>query len=395
MQSWQVAVLTGLGAAPWVVKPLYGFISDTVPIFGYRRRSYLIICGILGAASWLAMSAVVSSSSFACAMLVVGSLGTACSDVVVDSIVVERCRGAPQSTAGSLQSLCWGSAAVGGIVSAYFSGSLVQAWGTRGVFACTAIFPLLVTLSAAFISEQPVAALGSKPGQGTSNGHPLKVQAHALWAAVQQRSILYPAIFTFCWQATPAADTAFFYFETNQLGFTPEFMGRIRLAGSIASLIGVGIYNYSLKDVSLKKMFLWTALFGCALGMTQLILITGLNEQWGIRNEYFVLGDSVILTVLGQVSFMPVLVLAARSCPEGVEATLFATLMSILNGGAMTGSALGALLTKAFGITATDLHNLAALVFLCNLSSLLPLPLLRLLPEGSTREQMHDAEEQE
>ena len=29
---------------------------------------------------------------------------------------------------------------------------------------------------------------------------------------------------------------------------------------------------------------------------------------------------------------MPILVLAARLCPEGVEATLFATLMSILNG---------------------------------------------------------------
>ena len=40
--------MTGLGAAPWVVKPLYGFLSDTVPIFGYRRRSYLIICGLLG-----------------------------------------------------------------------------------------------------------------------------------------------------------------------------------------------------------------------------------------------------------------------------------------------------------------------------------------------------------
>lgn len=34
-----------------------------------------------------------------------------------------------------------------------------------------------------------------------------------------------------------------------------------------------------------------------------------------------------------QASFMPILVLAARLCPEGVEATLFATLMSILNGG--------------------------------------------------------------
>jgi hypothetical protein len=38
---------------------------------------------------------------------------------------------------------------------------------------------------------------------------------------------------------------------------------------------------------------------------------------------------------------MPVLVLAARLCPEGVEATLFATLMSILNGGAFVGSFLG------------------------------------------------------
>ncbi len=30
---------------------------------------------------------------------------------------------------------------------------------------------------------------------------------------------------------------------------------------------------------------------------------------------------------------MPILVLAARLCPEGVEATLFATLMSFSNGG--------------------------------------------------------------
>jgi hypothetical protein len=43
-----VAFLTSFAAFPWVVKPLYGFLSDTVPIFGYRRRSYLVICGALG-----------------------------------------------------------------------------------------------------------------------------------------------------------------------------------------------------------------------------------------------------------------------------------------------------------------------------------------------------------
>ena len=47
----QVAFLTSFAAFPWVVKPLYGFLSDTLPIFGYRRRSYLIICGLLGTSS--------------------------------------------------------------------------------------------------------------------------------------------------------------------------------------------------------------------------------------------------------------------------------------------------------------------------------------------------------
>jgi hypothetical protein len=32
----QVAVLTGLAGLPWVIKPVYGFISDSIPLFGYR-----------------------------------------------------------------------------------------------------------------------------------------------------------------------------------------------------------------------------------------------------------------------------------------------------------------------------------------------------------------------
>jgi hypothetical protein len=47
---------------------------------------------------------------------------------------------------------------------------------------------------------------------------------------------------------------------------------------------------------------------------------------------------------------------------QGVEATLFATLMSILNGGAFTGSALGSGLTAMFGVTATDFKLLAPLI---------------------------------
>lgn len=33
----EVAALSGLFTLPWVLKPLYGFLSDGVPLFGYRR----------------------------------------------------------------------------------------------------------------------------------------------------------------------------------------------------------------------------------------------------------------------------------------------------------------------------------------------------------------------
>lgn len=81
---------------------------------------------------------------------------------------------------------------------------------------------------------------------------------------------------------------------------------------------------------------------------------------------------------------MPVLVLAARLCPEGMEATLFATLMSVSNGGSVLGGLLGAGLTQVFGVTKDRFDNLALLIILCNLSSLLPLPLLGLLPRDNS-----------
>ncbi|MFW6367867.1 MAG: hypothetical protein ACOCZG_01790, partial [Halothece sp.] len=33
----EVSALTGVAVLPWVIKPLFGFLSDGLPILGYRR----------------------------------------------------------------------------------------------------------------------------------------------------------------------------------------------------------------------------------------------------------------------------------------------------------------------------------------------------------------------
>ncbi|KAK6130149.1 hypothetical protein DH2020_036065 [Rehmannia glutinosa] len=382
----ETAIISGVSSLPWLVKPLYGFISDYLPLCGYRRRSYLVLSGLLGAFSWSLMATLVDSKYGVAFCILLGSLSVAFSDVVVDSMVVERARGESQSVSGSLQSLCWGSSAFGAIVSSYFSGSLVGAYGVRFVFGLTALLPLITSAVAVLVKEQPVPrsarahdVLSDSTGFLASSKNSI-VQ---LWGAVKQPNVFLPTLFIFLWQATPQSDSAMFYYITNRLGFTPEFLGRVKFVTSVASLVGVGVYNGFLKAIRLRKIFLVTTVIGSALGMTQVLLVTGLNRQLGISDEWFAIGDSLIITVLGQVSFMPVLVLAAKICPEGMEATLFATLMSISNGGSVLGGLIGAGLTQLFGVTKDRFDNLTFLIILCNLSSLLPLPLLGLLPEDT------------
>ena len=98
-------------------------------------------------------------------------------------------------------------------------------------------------------------------------------------------------------------------------------------------------------------------------------------------------GDDVALAIFGELAFLPTLVLAARICPPGVEAVLFATLMSIFNGASAVGTEIGAALTKYLGVTGSNFDNLGLLTIICNLSSLYPLVFLGWLDDiGSTGE---------
>lgn len=375
----EVSSLLGIVALPWVIKPVFGFVSDGLPIFGYRRRPYLILSGILGTISWLSMATIVHTPLAAVSAIALGSLSVAVSDVIVDSLVVERARVESQADAGSLQSLCWGTSAFGGLITAYLSGWLLEHFTTRTVFFITATFPLIVSFVAWFIAESRISNTESDSNY-LSNWSTVSNQVKQLRQAITQKTIWLPTAFIFIWQATPTADAAFFFFTTNELGFEPEFLGRVRLVTSIASLVGVWIFQRFLKTIPFRVIFGWSTVLSAVLGMTMLLLVTHANRELGIDDRWFSLGDSLVLTVMGQIAYMPVLVLAARLCPPGVEATLFALLMSVSNLASLCSYQLGAFLMRGFGITQNNFDLLWLLVVIANVSTLLPLPFLTWLP---------------
>jgi len=374
----QVSALLGITILPWMVKPLFGLLSDGLPIFGYRRRPYLILSGILGTIAWLSLATVVHTAMTAIVAITLSSLSVAISDVIVDSLIVERARGESQVEAGSLQSLSWSAIALGNIITAYLSGVLLEYVTTRTVFGITALFPLIVSAVAWLIAESPVSKAMEENNR--SNHSTVKHQLEQIRKAVTQKAIWLPTAFLFIWQAMPSSDSAMFFFTTNELHFQPEFFGRINLATSFASLVGIWIFQRFLKNVPFRVMFAWSNLISVALGMTTLLLVTHINRTLGIDDHWFNLSDSLILTVVEKIAYMPVLVLAARLCPPGVEATFFALLMSVTNLAALLSQEMGAVLTYGLGISETSFDALWLLVVIMNIIKLTPLLFLNWLP---------------
>jgi len=395
----EVASMVGITMLPWTVKPLYGLISDGFPVFGYRRRPYLLLSSVLGIFAWSSMALWVSTPFWAIAMIAVGSLSLAFSDAIIDALIVQRARLETDGDAGSLQSFSWMASSVGAIASAYLSGYFLEHFGARFVFEVTAILPLLVGIAAFAIADPRMSTVYiaapdiPKNNLETNNLEPttlsrnsqrwmsLKFNLLQLRQAFTNKAIWLPTAFLFFWQATPSADTAFFYFTTNELHFNPEFLGTIRFFASWAGLLGVWLFQRFFKAVPTRKIFFWTTIISTLLGLTSLLLVTHVNRLLGIDDRWFSLGDSLILTIAGRIAFMPVLVLAARICPEGIEATLFAVLMSVINISALCSFQLGAGLTHLLGVTESNFNNLWLLILIANISSLLPLPLLSWLPD--------------
>mmetsp|Transcript_2775 Transcript_2775/g.8101 ORF Transcript_2775/g.8101 Transcript_2775/m.8101 type:complete len:497 (-) Transcript_2775:47-1537(-) len=366
-----LAALTGLASAPWVVKPLYGLLSDSTPLLGYRRKSYLALSGVLGALSFAAMATVASGATEALLFAnLVASAAVALSDVVVDSLVVEKAR--DEAEAASLQSVAWGSRYVGAIGAALLSGEAIRVLGARGCFGATALLPLLLTAVALTVREPP-----SERADGAAWREAGAVLGR-LRDALLSPEILRPAAFLFLWQATPNCGSAFFFFSTASvdaggLGFDPDFLGRASAAGSVAGLVGVAAYNGLFKEARLSSVILWSSVASAIIGLAPLALVSHANRAWGLDDRLFSLGDDVIQSALGEVGFLPLLVLAAKICPPGIEGALFAALMSIFNLGGIVSTEAGALLTDAFHVSETDFSNLSPLIFTCAASSLLPL----------------------
>jgi folate/biopterin transporter len=368
-----LSTVTSLTALPWTIKPLYGFLSDGWPIFGYRRKPYIIIAGAVGSVSWFCMAVFVNDVWFGFACMFFGSMALSVCNVIAEGMLVEKSRGQTQEFASQLQAFVHGAQAVGGIIAAYFGGFLLSYLADRHMFMLCCLFPLTFVIVAFMIEEERF------DGDVTAIRQDMAGKLLELWEAFKHPQIFKPVLFVFMLNATPATGATWFYFYTNTLHFSSSFMGTINVVGAICSLGGVVIFGKFLANTPFRPILIWSTIISTVFGLTQLILVFRWNAGY-IPDGAFCVGESAILAILGWINTMPILVLAARLCPIGMEATMYALIMSINNLGGVVGGQFGAAITLGLGITENNLDNFWILVLICNLSTVLPLVFIGWIP---------------
>lgn len=377
----QVALLGSISIIPWSIKPVYGFLSDRQPIWGFRRKPYLFLAGIMGAFGYFSMATWVNSFGTVVVALLISGMGFALADVIVDGIVAEKSRN--QKIAGKLQSICRAAIMLGALTVAYMSGILVEEIGPRNVFFITGTLPLLTSFLAIVITEEATD---------------LKVfslkETWIKFKSALNRDLVWAIIFVFIWRATPSSGGGLSYFLIDELQFDPEFFGRLSLISHAMGIVGVLIFRKWLLAIPLRTLFFWIIIASVILSMPTIGLVYGWYEYLHMSPRFFAMADTLISAPLTEIAFIPLMVLTARLCPKGIEATMFAILASIMNIGLAVSDLGGAWLLTIFDVhqatadLAANYSGLDNVLWIAILSSLLPMPFLKKLPEVRAAEEL-------
>ena len=366
MMEWvtpaQMSAIFGITSIPWCLKPLYGFLSDSYPICGYRRRPYMVIGGYLSSIMWILLPFCPRDEFVVTLVMTLSSTGLCLADVMADSLLVEIARAESDEDKGTIQSYSWMLRFAGGLSASIFGAIAYDYMGAVQVFHLNSLIPVCIAVSAMCMG-------GSRPSKSVN----WRNTARKLSSVVRKSNLYRPAAFLFLVCAMPGYGSVLTFFYERKLGFTPDKFGTLDVLGHVVAIIGTFIYKKYLRNVSFRRIFGVALFLSFILENTLLLLVFHTNRSLGIPDFVFALIERIVITLVGQFITMPMVVLGARLCPVGVEGTLYALLMSITNIGGVVSEEWGSLLTTMFGVSSTDFSNLWKLMLLCHFFDLIPL----------------------
>jgi MFS family permease len=365
LTAGQLAAFAWITTIPWFIKPVYGLLSDFVPLFGTRRRSYFLIMSALAALAALAVSLMPGASYAQLATLITLLwLGVGFADVLTDALMVEN--GKRVGLTGVFQSVQWGALGAASALVGVGGGYLAERRAFAVAFVLVACFPVVSFLMALLVVRE-APARPNLEGFGETGS--------AIRRALGRRDLWAVAGFTFFWAFSPSFGPAFFYYQTDVLGFSQTFIGVLSSLGAGAGIVGAWAYARVARRFSLKHLIGWS------IGAGVLVMLAYLVYRGPVSGTIV----TVVFGAIGMTTQLAFLDLAAKACPRRAEATFFALLMSVYNLGMRSAEWTGANLYDWLGYTPLVLIATAFTAAAWLLMPLVPIDAIEAAAQDSAR----------
>ncbi len=339
----QMAYFQAVTLIAWVIKPLWGLISDLFPIFGSRRKSYLLLTSLAAVAGWMILAFLPDYGVVRTLLLLTTLLymAYAFQDVVTDGLMVET--GQPLNMTGQFQSIQWSAVYIAMIITAFAGGWVAEqaksgALSYRSIFGMTVVFPLLTAAIVFFLVREPARI------------HPEKEAQLGLRDIFRRRGVWILAAFLFLWNFSPSFGAPFFYYTVDTLKFSPTFLGVLQGVTSLGALLGSLLYGGVFARVPIRKFLLVAVFVGVVSTLSYLVYFVPAIVAKPVLLKGLALSMNLFLGIASAVIFLALLNLAALTSPQYAGGTVFALLMSFYNLGQMGSSALGGFLFPRIGL---------------------------------------------
>ncbi len=351
----KITFIVSIVSIPWFLKIFYGAISDAFPIFGLRRKPYLVICAFLSSLGWLLLSILPPSEKWLIVAMTTANLGLAATDVITDGLVVEYSR---KGSAQAYQAIAWGARSLGAVASGFTGGILAAKVTPQTVFLITAALPLFSLFAVIFLRE--------KPWKGKAKvGHNLFAPIIKSFWCIISSDLKWFVLLLFLLSSSVAIGTPLFFYMREVLKFDEIFLGVLNSVTWFGAIIGCFIFLNVFKDVPLHRALCCAVL----VGFFDILMTLAIQDH---PSAFIV---SLFLGILGYMVLLPLFSASATLAHStGVEGSLFAILMSLFNLGQALASFLGGVLFEWIGLKAlivsTAFFGLSALLIIPRLKRL-------------------------
>lgn len=311
---------------PWIIKPVFGLVSDLVPLFGSRRKSYLVLAnfGAIAAYAWITR---LTAPSDLAAFLLLTSYAMAVSSTLCGALLVENGQRFHSSGLFIGQQWLWFYIAI--MASSLIGGQLVEKLPATSALhsaaAIAAVAPIAVILGCLLLVHEKKSS-ASLPE--------LKRTFQSILVALRSKRLHLVALFLFLYSFSPGFGTPLYYFMTDRLQFSQSYIG---LLGSIASagwIAGAVLHRWLLWRLSSKALLNLSIPLATMTTASFLLL----RDEMSAAAVNFLNGISMMIATISA------LTLAADYCPKRSEGFAFAVLMSVMNLADPLSNNIGALL---------------------------------------------------